>query len=333
MKMLGLFSGGLDSLLALRLLELQGVDVECVHFDTAFVNDDRERVVARHVARASSGEACPLSIIDVTTDYLQDVVEGSGGTALDGRGCTGCRSFMLRAADRLARARGIELLFTGEVLGQSAFGQSRQGLRAIEDAAGVVDRVLRPLSARHLPATAAERSGAIDRSGLGDIQGRARRGQLALAGELGIRDHPTPSGNCCRLADPRFARRLRDLLAHRGETAILTSDLRMLRIGRHFRLSAIAKLVLARNAREAGLLLKAPGGDAWSCHPAAGAGPYGRIHGKASDADLERAAALVAHYAPGRPGERREIAFVRGSECKKVLATTAGDESAEALAI
>ena len=239
---------------------------------------------------------------------------------------------MLRAADRLARARGIELLFTGEVLGQSAFGQSRQGLRAIEDAAGVVDRVLRPLSARHLPATAAERSGAIDRSGLGDIQGRARRGQFALAGELGIRDHPTPSGNCCRLADPRFARRLRDLLAHRGDAAILTSDLRMLRIGRHFRLSAIAKLVLARNAREAGLL-KAPAGETWSCHPAAGAGPYGRIHGKAGDADLERAAALVARYSTGCPGERREIAFVRASECKKVLALPAGDASAEALAI
>src|SRR3712207_9215961 len=83
--------------------------------------------------------------------------------------------------------------------------------RSIEKDTGMEDKVLRPLSAKHLPPTDAEKRGLISRENMGDIKGRSRKGQLMLAKHFGISDPPNAAGGCL-LTDPSFSKRVKDIL-------------------------------------------------------------------------------------------------------------------------
>src|SRR5262249_4873737 len=149
-----------------------------------------------------------------------------------------------------ADAIGAEIVFTGEVLGQRPMSQHRHALRMIEKETGLTGRLLRPLSARHLPPTQAERRGELDRGTLGEISGRSRNSQMDLVEQFGIEEFSQPGGGCCYLADENYARRFRDLLEHRGKDAIVQDDLILLKVGRHFRLSPAVKAIVGREEAE-----------------------------------------------------------------------------------
>ena len=316
-RALGLFGGGLDSRLAFRLLQDAGLEVEGVHFDTGF---------GRPAHRRQALQACErgeVSIVDVAQKYLETVVAaprhgyGSGMNP-----CHDCRAFMLARADEIARARGIDLLFTGDVVGQRAHDQSHEAFRIADADGNVEGRVLRPLSASHLEEPL-QPVAELASSTSTRFQGRSRRGQLALAAAGNVTDFATPSGHCCRLADPAFARRVRDYLEHRRPDELRADEIPVLAIGRHFRLAWNLKVILARNERE-GAELEALVPQGVHCFPQSVPGPVGRIEGDVGDA--RDAASLVASYTPmARAAEVNVV--IREGENERVVRATPADES------
>jgi len=305
-------------------MENAGVSVEGVHFDTGFVRDGHREQAA------AAGERGAVSVIDVTQRYLEEVVAaprfgyGSGMNP-----CHDCRAFMLARADAWAAKRGIDLLFTGDVIGQRAHDQSREAFRVADRESGAAGRVLRPLSASHLeplenPATPRD-DGPATR-----LQGRSRREQLRLAREWDIGEFPTPSGRCCRLADPAFARRVRDYLEHQPTGELSAADIPLLGIGRHFRLGWDLKVILPRNEAEARRLAEL-GSALGRCAPADLPGPQGRIMAASPDAGADAdIAALVARYTPGAGAHGLDVRIVRGVR-ERVLRARPADEETVAL--
>ena len=326
-RALGLFSGGLDSLLAARVMQAQGMAVSCLHLRTGFERADYRRSVEGGIQSASFGEAPPLAleVLNLSDAFARTIVVGSH-SADDKRphSCVDCRILMLRHALHWARQRGIELLFTGEVLGQRARDQTRQHLLRVEREAGLAGRLLRPLSAAFLPPTEAEASGLVDRSRLPRIHGRSRRAQLALAAELGISGFPTPSGGCCRLTHAPLARRVRDAVVHGGRPG--ADDVELLATGRHFRLAWNVKVIVGRNERESRWLSERFGEGA-SCQVADGHGAFGVIEGSPRGGVLLSAASLAARYS--RQRDRREVVVVVsdavGERRVRVQPATPGD--------
>ena len=311
MKALALLSGGLDGRLAARLVAEQGLETEAVHFVTAFLREER--------TEAARGTAeLPVTVVDVAAEHFETVVvRPKHGYGSGMNPCIDCRIFMLRQAARLAGERGATLVVTGEVLGQSRMSQRRESLERIGRESGLAGRLLRPLSAAHLPLTEAETEGRLDRSRLLAIHGRSRSGQLELARKLGIRDDgPAPGSGCCLLADAGFSRRLRDLLSHAGTAYPGPEALARLRLGRHFRLSHAIKAIVARNDEE-GRSLAGLSEGLWTCC-CQGGGAMVVLEGEPSLAGLARAAGLAARYGAGRDASLAEVVWRNGNEERRV---------------
>ena len=239
-KAMGLFSGGLDSLLAVRVLQEQGIEVVAVNFVTPFFGPRRASEGARRLG-------IPLRVVDITEEHLRMLRRPRHGYGSQMNPCIDCHSLMLRKARELMEGEGASFLFTGEVLGQRPFSQTKEALRTVDEEAGVVGLVLRPLSARLLSPTLPEREGWVRREALLGIRGRSRRRQMELAKKYGIEGYPSPAGGCL-LTDPVYARRLKDLFEHQEEVG--RRDLELLKVGRHLRLSPRVKAIVGRNQGE-----------------------------------------------------------------------------------
>jgi len=246
MKALALFSGGLDSMLAVKLLVDQGIEVIALHIDIGF-NSKKDNHTSLKERAAMAG--AHLEIIDVHDAYLQDVLfKPKYGYGKQFNPCIDCHGYMFRVAKGLLARFGASFIVTGEVVGQRPMSQTKEALRNVKRLANDLDEnlILRPLSAKLMEESTPEKEGWVDRTRLLDLNGRGRKGQLALAHAFGWKDYPSPAGGCL-LADIQFTQRLRDLLAHEP---FEQSDTLILKNGRHFRLPEGAKLVLGRNQAE-----------------------------------------------------------------------------------
>ncbi len=310
-KAVGLMSGGLDSTLAARLLRDQGVDVVGLYFNTGFCTYDHHRAIGRkgedprrlrsHALQAGAEAQVELRVVDVADEYLEMVKHPKHGYGAAANPCIDCRIFMLRKAREVADREGAEVVFTGEVLGQRPMSQHRQALDMIERESGLEGRLLRPLSAQHLPATRAEQEGRITRETLLDIRGRSRRDQESLAADLDIEEYPQPSGGCCFLADRNFGARFHDLMTeetHLGRS-VGRDEIMMLKVGRHFRLSQGVKAIVGRDEGENHFLERFRGGR-WRVTGAEDIGPVTIVTGAPSDDEIGTAAAITARYGDGR---------------------------------
>jgi tRNA-uridine 2-sulfurtransferase len=292
MRALGLFSGGLDSMLAAAVLRAQSIDVTLVCFVTPFFGAARARESAAHLG-------LPLMEVDITEKYLPLIYDPPHGFGRGHNPCIDCHALMLREAGVLMAAAGFDFLFTGEVLGQRPMSQNRGSLNLIARESGLADLLLRPLSAKSLKTTQPELQGWVDRERLLNLSGRGRKPQMALAREFGITRYPAPAGGCL-LTDPRYATRLKELLRH--VPAATRQDLELLKYGRHFRLPSGAKVVVGRIQRENEALetLISPGDFLLKVVEYPGPLVLGR--GVASAADLEAAAGLAAAYSDAPAG-------------------------------
>lgn len=242
-KALVLLSGGLDSILAARLMKEYGIEAVCVTYFIEFAMCGGGPDAA---VKAADDLGLPLKVFDVTDEYLGMFRSPKHGYGANINPCIDCKIFMLKKAKEYMEEVGASFLVTGEVLGERPMSQRRDALNIIEKNAGVRGILLRPLSGKLLPPTRAEEEGIIDREKLLDIRGRGRKPQMALAEKFGIKEYPNPSGGCL-LTDPGFTRRVKELKDHEG---LSVEGLRLLKIGRHFRMGERTKLVIGRDDKE-----------------------------------------------------------------------------------
>lgn len=219
-----LLSGGLDSVLAGKVLEEQGVEVIGVIFRSLFFGP-------REAIRAAEEQGWPLLIIDITEEEIQIVKKPKYGYGRNMNPCIDCHGQMVRLAGELLERYQADLVATGEVLGERPKSQNRQALGIVEKLSGIKGLVLRPLSAKLLPPTRPEELGLVDRERLLDISGRSRKRQMELAEKYEIKEYPSPAGGCL-LTDPTFSDRLKKLLEWRGR--LLADDIRLIKNGRVF---------------------------------------------------------------------------------------------------
>jgi len=241
---LGLLSGGLDSMLAVRLLQEQPqLRVEGVTFVTPFFGPEKARTAAAQLS-------IPLHEIDITETHFAMLKNPKHGYGKNMNPCIDCHALMFSEAAKLLESLELPgFIFSGEVLGQRPMSQNRNSLETVARESGIPNNILRPLSAKLLEATQPELEGMVDRDMLLDLEGRTRKPQMALAEKWGITDFPNPGGGCL-LTDPPFSRRLKDLFDHQDPDTITRTDLELLTIGRHVRMRPDLKIIIGRDEKD-----------------------------------------------------------------------------------
>jgi tRNA-specific 2-thiouridylase len=288
-KAVALLSGGLDSTLAVKLVLDQGIDVEAVNFVSPFCLCRKGGCGALEVAKNLN---IPLKTITVGEEYLRIVRKPQFGYGKNMNPCIDCRIFMLKKAKKYAEEIGASFIFTGEVLGQRPMSQHRKTLGIIEKEAGLKGKILRPLSAKLLPPTEVEKKGLVSRETLLGIEGRSRKKQIRLAQELKVTEYSCPGGGCL-LTYREFTSKLKDLFERKKRISL--KDVRLLKVGRHFRFGK-NKIIVGRNEAENGLLLQMKMTNDY-CFEAQDTGsPITLLQGPKTRIAVKRAAELTVYY-------------------------------------
>lgn len=238
-KALALLSGGLDSVLAVKLVREQGVEVIPVYFESPFFTADEAKQVAEKLG-------WKLIIKKLKHSYLKVLANPDYGYGKNLNPCIDCHAFMFNKLGKMLREFQADFLVSGEVLGQRPKSQNRIPMNTVSKASGYKDLIVRPLSQKLLPDTKPLREGWLDKEKLLDIEGRSRKIQLALAREYNIKSYLSTGGGC-RLTDKHFCRRVQDLME---QNMWKYKYVKFLTWGRHFRLNEKTKLVLGRNKND-----------------------------------------------------------------------------------
>jgi len=322
---LALLSGGLDSALAVKLMLDQGIDVEAVNFASPFCLCRKGGCGALEVANNLN---IPLKTINVGEEYLRIVRKPRFGYGRNMNPCIDCRIFMLRKAKKYARETGASFIFTGEVLGQRPMSQHGKTLGVIEKEAGLEGKILRPLSAKLLSPTEAEKKGFVRREALLGIEGRSRKKQIRLAEELKVTDYSCPGGGCL-LTYREFASKLKDLFEHKKRVSL--KDVQLLKVGRHFRFGK-NKIIVGRNEAENGLLLRTRMANDY-CFEAQGTGsPITLLQGPKTRTAIKRAAELTVYHSDRKQGVVL-VKFGKGEFNKSLRTRILSQEEVERLRI
>ncbi|NPV13970.1 hypothetical protein HPY86_03445 [candidate division WOR-3 bacterium] len=301
-KAVSLLSGGLDSILACRVILDQGIEVFGLNFVSPFCTCTRKG--CRHEARRAAEQlGIPLKVVAKGEEYIQMIKKPRHGYGSAMNPCIDCRIFTFRRAKEYMEEIGAQFVFTGEVLGERPMSQHLQALKLIERESGLQGRVLRPLSAKLLEPTIPEIEGWVDRQKLLAIQGRSRKPQIALAAHYGIKDYPCPAGGCL-LTDKNFAQRLKDAFAHNEDSL---RDMNLLKVGRHFRLPSGRKVVVGRNEMENRVITNLINANDVVIEPVDVAGPVVVVWQGGDDKDVEVAARLCARYSDGKNLPRLKV--------------------------
>jgi tRNA U34 2-thiouridine synthase MnmA/TrmU len=319
MKALALLSGGLDSILATKLVLDQGIEVVAVKFILPIISEKRD--YAEEIAKKFG---IPLIQVAVSDEYLEVIRNPRYGYGSGMNPCIDCRIYMLREAKWIANEVGASFIVTGDVLGERPMSQHRRALELEEKEAGLEDLILRPLSAKLLPETIPEREGWIDRNKLLAIRGRSRKPQIALAERFGLHeDYPSPSGGCL-LTYKEFASKVRDLFEHKEE--ITKRDLSLLKMGRHFRIAS-SKIIVGRNEEENKLLLTLKSHDDYVFEVPGFGSPITILEGPKSKETIELAARLTARYSDAGARTKEVMVEYRTEQEKESILVSPLDEN------
>ncbi|MBW2039943.1 MAG: tRNA 4-thiouridine(8) synthase ThiI [Deltaproteobacteria bacterium] len=307
-KAIGLISGGLDSILAAKIILEQGIEVVGASFSTPFFG-------SQGAERAAKELGVLLRLLDITEPHLAILRHPKHGYGNNMNPCIDCHALMLREAGRVMEQVGGDFIFTGEVLGQRPMSQSKAALKVVERESGYEGHILRPLSAKLLPETIPEKEGKVDREKLLDIEGRSRKRQMELSKRYHIRDYLSPAGGCL-LTEPVFSRRMRDLFQQRGPFKI--RDIELLKVGRHLRLSPDVKVIVGRYAEDNEKILRmtAPVDDLLKVegYP----GPLLLIPNGGALEDIKRAASICVRYSDAPKEEVITVIWRKNGKEKEV---------------
>ncbi len=307
---IALISGGLDSMLAAKVVQSQGVYVEGVNFFTGFcveghtqaVRRSKKQKVKRHSALWCAEQiGIPMQIVDISEEYKDIVIQPQYGYGRLLNPCLDCKIFMVNRALDLKSNRGepFDFVITGEVVGQRPKSQRKETMGIIAKDSGAHDRLLRPLCAKNLPPSLPEREGWVDREKLHGFSGRSRKPQFALAKELGITEWSQPAGGCCFLTDESYTKKLQDLWNARGSKEYDLEDVILLKIGRHIRPAPHFKLIIGREEGE-NQYLRGFRHKFAHMSTVSHVGPLCLIDGELSAEERVLASRILARYSRGR---------------------------------
>jgi len=318
---IGLLSGGLDSVLAARLLKDQGIRVIAVSFVTPFFGSEKAE-------RAAEIIQIELRVVDITEVHLVMLKSPKHGYGKGMNPCIDCHTLMFHEAGKIMEEEGADFLFSGEVLGERPMSQNRQYLMVVARESGYEDLILRPLSARLLPKTLPEREGKVDRDRLLSISGRSRKPQMELAAYYGITEYQQPAGGCL-LTSEGYVRKLRELMEYGGPLEV--RDYQLLRCGRHFRLDTGEKVIVGRDQSENEKLLAVSGEADVILEVRDYPSPIALIPHGASEEVIAKAASICVRYSDAPANEEAVVVYRRGEEMHTLLVEAPPDNELDGI--
>ena len=291
MKALALFSGGLDSVLAMKLIVDQGIEVIAVNVNTGFgsTNDRKE-----HMQNMCNQIGVTLEILDLRQEFLDEVLfDPKYGYGKNFNPCIDCHGFMFRYTGLLLEKYNASFMISGEVVGQRPMSQRKEAMAQVASLSNNSDDlILRPLCAKLFEPTKPEREKWVDRSKLLDISGRSREKQLALAKEIGLEDFESPGGGCL-LTDIQFSNRLSEFV---DNDKIEVNDIDTLKAGRHLRLPNGAKLIVGRHKEDNDKLETTTSEKYLKLRIIDATGPFALLEIDASNKDKQLASKIIITY-------------------------------------
>lgn len=327
-KAVALISGGLDSLLAAKVVLEQGVHVEGINFYTGFCveghtqairKQDQKKQKRNNALWVAEQLGIKLHIIDISEPYKDIVLNPKHGYGQNLNPCLDCKVYMVNQALHWANENHFDFIITGEVIGQRPKSQRKQTMPLIARESGALDRLLRPLCAKHLEPTLPEREGWVDREKLYAFHGRDRRPQMNLAAHFGFEEYAQPAGGCCFLTDQSYSSKLADLWHARGKRDYELDDIMLLKVGRHIRPAPHYKLIISREEGE-NYFLEGYRKQFIHLFTPDRSGPFVLVDGTPTDADLQLAARIVARFSQARNEPTVNVAIVRPSDEKNIIA-------------
>ncbi|OQX74465.1 MAG: ATP-binding protein [Campylobacteraceae bacterium 4484_4] len=324
MRALALFSGGLDSMLAVKLITEQGIDVTALHINIGFGSKEDRSALLESRAKMVGAD---FEIVDTREQFISEILfNPKYGYGKNFNPCIDCHANMFRIAKALMPKYGASFIVTGEVIGQRPMSQRAEAIRNVTKLAGDEEGgiILRPLSAKRMAPTVPEKEGWVDREKLLDIEGRGREVQLELAQKYGFEEYESPGGGCL-LTEPAFAQKIRDVLDHGAKFRV--EDIDLLKVGRHLRLPEGAKLIIGKNREDNERIARTQHPGYIFAKALDIAGPLSLIEERASEADRVLAARLILTYTKtpadsvGRVQIGEKTMAVKPFESKKVAQT------------
>lgn len=315
-RCLALYSGGLDSILAVKMIQEQNVDVIPVQFYSPFFGFDIMRNPGLYKDYHMSAYDIQVHLVDYTDDIIQIVKNPKYGYGKHLNPCIDCKIGMLKRCRTMLDTLNASFVITGEVLGQRPMSQRRDPMRSIERDSGFTDILLRPLCAKHLPETMPEREGLVNRELLGDITGRGRKTQLELVRRYGIEGEniPTPAGGCL-LTDEQISLKVAATFRRFEPELPARADFLLDIVGRQFILDDHTVLVVSRNENENNILcsLQYPGNIFMKIADVPG--PLCILRGDITLENLKKAAAICMRYGKARGMNGNRALFGTDPSC------------------
>jgi len=302
-KAVALISGGLDSVLASKVIMEQDFDIVGLYFTSAFSKSYGEEHKT-HAVQVSRAIGIDLRIMDMGQNYIDMVRKPAHGYGKNLNPCIDCKIFMIKNAKAVMRELDAPFIVTGEVLGQRPMSQRRDNFHVIERDSDMREMILRPLSAKLLPPTKAEQDGQVDREKLLGISGRSRAVQLQLAERYRISGYSAPAGGCL-LTDKNFSEKLRDLF--QDNHSVNSNDVKLLTIGRHFRINAGVKIVVGRDNQENKMLMSLAPNGYHLFMPHGFQGPVALLNGEPTQDLKQTVGRLIITYSKQMPGRTYHI--------------------------
>ena len=321
-KVVALLSGGLDSQLAVKMMQKQGFEISAVAIKTPFCDFDCGRGCGFEIRERADDLNVNLKTVYLGDEYIEMLKHPKHGIGAGFNPCIDCRAMMFDAAKKHMREIGAEFIISGEVLGQRPMSQHAPALRTIEKESDLIGKIVRPLSAGLLPETIPEKEGLIKRENLGMIKGRTRKNQLQMAKEYGIENPPNAGGGCL-LTDPQFGIKAKDLFDHIETPTI--NDIDLLKIGRHFRLDDETKFVVGRNKDENEMIKAIALPEDILLEAKDHVGPTSIIRGKNAQKHVQFASSVTLRYSDA-PKEQSGVVIVKNDDLTEEITTDRANE-------
>ena len=313
MKALALFSGGLDSVLAMKLIVDQGIEVIAVNINIGFgsTNDRLEHM--KNMCKQIDVEFVQLDLREL---YLDEVLfDPKYGYGKNFNPCIDCHGFMFRYTGELLKKFDASFMISGEVLGQRPMSQRKDALEFVKKLSDHDELIVRPLSAKLLPPSLPEQEGWIDREKLFDISGRNRQRQLELAKEIGLEDFESPGGGCL-LTEIQFSTKLKDFVEH---DKLEVDDIDTLKAGRHLRLENGAKLIIGRHKEDNDKLYNTHSKKYLKARILGASGPFSLMQKDATKEDMQLATDLIITYGKTEASKKYQVRFYDEQEDKEII--------------